>query len=185
MFQHNLRIRLAGLVLVAPIYAGTLQADCPCQHGQSYAPSASYGYADGYADSQSQFGTGVMNGMPAYSAGTPLTPPPGTLGQTYQLRSDPVPADKHPRAGMIVIHAPGATDVLVQETNNFRTRDKLDGFEDQNHRGTWHFESIMLLPGQTNIHRVAAIYPTDDGEGSRVEIRYVRFIMGRVVYLDI
>jgi hypothetical protein len=121
--------------------------------------------------------------MPASTPGTLITAPPGTLGQTYQLRSDPVPADRHPRSGMVVVHAPGATDVLVQDTNNFRTRDKLKGFEDQNHPGTWHFESIMLLPGQPNIHRVVAIYPAD--EGSRVEVRYVRFIMGRMVYLDI
>lgn len=196
MFQHILRTRLAGLVLAAPFCNGAaLQADCPCQQGAAFAAGAGYGYVDDFAgpqfgevgpQTQSGTVTAPTTGMPTYSAGSPVTPPPGTLGQTYQLRSDPVPADKHPRAGMIVIHAPGATDVLVQDTNNFRTRDKLEGFEDQNHRGTWHFESIMLLPGQPNIHRVVAIYPTDDGqEGSRVEVRFVRFIMGRVVYLDI
>ncbi len=215
MFRKLLRIRLAAAALAMPLYGTAAYADCPCQGGQAlsvdaygsgggyaadqYLPGDSYGtgasqYAtdtvqyspDGqYAPGAVQYGagTGAITGMPASTPGTPLTPPPGTLGQTYQLRSDPVPADKHPRAGMIVIHAPGATNVLVQDTNNFRTRDTLKGFEDTDHRGTWHFESIMLLNGQPNVHRVVAMYPAEDG--SRVEVRYVRFIMGRVVYLDI
>jgi hypothetical protein len=207
MFHKLLRIRLAATALAMPLCGALAHAECPCQQGQPLSVDA-YGTSGGYADGQylggdpyraGQYGAGTVpygagdrygsggvqyqSGMPASTAGTPLTPPPGTLGQTYQLRSDPVPADKHPRAGMIVVHAPGATNVLVQDTNNFRTRDTLKGFEDADHRGTWHFETIMMLNGQPNIHRVAAIYPADDG--SRVEVRYVRFIMGRVVYLDI
>lgn len=209
MLNHILRIRLASCVLALPA-SGALLADCPCQQGGAvvadasysdgygayssgqFVPGDPYGYStdqiitgDQYGSGVVEYGTtaGVVTGMPASTPGTPVTAPPGTLGQTYQLRSDPVPADRHPRSGMVVVHAPGATDVLVQDTNNFRTRDKLKGFEDQNHRGTWHFESIMLLPGQPNIHRVVAIYPAE--AGSRVEVRYVRFIMGRMVYLDI
>lgn len=202
MSHRLIRIRLAGIALAMPLYAAAAHAECPCQQGQgasvdTYAPSAGYSagqyYSSGASDAGSvQYGvggtpyaapSGPVTGMAASTPGTPFTPPPGTLGQTYQLRSDPVPGDRHPRAGMVVVHAPGATNVLVQDTNNFRTQDTLKGFEDAGHRGTWHFESIMMLPGQPNIHRIVAIYPAEDG--SRVEVRYVRFIMGRVVYLDI
>ncbi len=53
--------------------------------------------------------------------------PPGTLGQTYLRPSAPVPAAKHPRAGLIDVYAPGATSVSVQWTHPYRLTDELEG----------------------------------------------------------
>lgn len=124
----------------------------------------------------------VLGGGTVYSgvmAGT-IVPPPGTLGQTYQRSSRPVPADKHPRAGMLDVRAPGATDVAVYDVENYRAEDRVDGFRNQDDRELWHFESKPLIPGLTHIYRVVV----RRGTGNNFEEKYVRLIMGRVVSVE-
>lgn len=109
----------------------------------------------------------------------PVSPPPGTLGQTYLRQTRPVPAAKHPRAGLVDVRAPGASSVSVQWTNPFKLEDELNGFVDAREEALWHFESPQLIPGVPQVYRVEARY----GTGEEVEVRekYVRLIMGRTV----
>lgn len=124
----------------------------------------------------------VLGAGPVYSgvmAGS-ITPPPGTLGQTYQRSSRPVPADKHPRAGLLEVRAAGAVDVAVYDVENYRIEDRVDGFRNQDDPTMWHFESKPLTPGLTHIYRVII----RRGKGKDFEERYVRLVMGRVVSVD-
>lgn len=107
--------------------------------------------------------------------------PPGTLGQTYHLPSRPVPATEHPRTGIIEVHAPSATLVIVRWTNDFRTEEVLRGSRDTQDPSLWRFESPTLLPGLAHIHRVE-IYHGGPGTAPS-DVRYVRLIKGRVVTL--
>ena len=124
----------------------------------------------------------VVGAGPVYSGvmGGTIAPPPGTLGQTYQRSSRPVPADKHPRAGMLDVRAPGATDVVVYDVENYRSEDRVDGFRNQDDHTMWHFESKPLIPGLSHIYRVVV----RRGPGSNFEEKYVRLIMGRVVSVE-
>ncbi len=135
--------------------------------GHSFDHSA-YG-TDGYQDDSSH------GAMPAR--------PPGTLGQTYHLDSRPIPADKHPRVGMIDVRANSASFVVVRWTNDFRMEESLKGFQDDNDPSIWHFESKPLLPGLKHIYRVE-IYQGGPGSAP-IDVRYVRLIMGRIVNLTI
>jgi hypothetical protein len=109
------------------------------------------------------------------------SPPPGTIGQTYQLRSKPVPVDMHPRVALLDVYVPNATNVFVHDMNPYRTQDRLDGFQDVENPDMWHFETEPLYPGLPRIYRIEARIPGDDGP--RMEERYVRLIMGRVLEL--
>lgn len=106
-------------------------------------------------------------------------PPPGTLGQTYQRSSRPVPVKKHPRTGMVDVHVVGASEVIVNDTNEFRTEDELDGWRDDKDPNVWHFASEPLYPGLPHIFRVEARF--DGPTGSTSQVRYIRLIMGRIV----
>ena len=108
--------------------------------------------------------------------------PPGTLGQTYARPSAPVPAVKHPRAGMIDVRAAGATSVSVQWTHPYRLTDELEGFVDAKDKDVFHFEEKQMLPGVPYIVRIEARYGTE--EDPRYEERYARLIMGRIVSID-
>lgn len=110
-------------------------------------------------------------------------PPPGTLGQTYDRPSRSIPADKHPRIGMIDVRVLGAQHVVVRDLKEFRTEEQLEGFRDVQNPHLWHFESKPLYPGLPHIYRVEAMMIGP--EGPRMEIRYVRLIMGRLVNLTI
>ena len=108
--------------------------------------------------------------------------PPGTLGQTYNRPSAPVPAVKHPRAGLIDVRATGATSVSVQWTHPYRLTDELDGFVDAKDKDVFHFEEKQMLPGVPYIVRIEARFGTE--ENPRYEERYARLIMGRIVSID-
>jgi hypothetical protein len=108
--------------------------------------------------------------------------PPGTLGRTYARPSAPVPAVKHPRAGMIDVRAAGATSVSVQWTHPYRLDDELEGFVDAKDKDVFHFEEKQMLPGVPYIVRIEARYGTE--EDPRYEERYARLIMGRIVSID-
>ena len=115
-------------------------------------------------------------------AGRAANTPPGTLGQTYVRPSAPVPAVKHPRAGMIDVRAAGATSVSVQWTHPYRLTDELDGFVDAKDKDVFHFEEKQMLPGVPYIVRIEARFGTEDEP--RYEERYARLIMGRIVSID-
>jgi len=108
--------------------------------------------------------------------------PPGTLGRTYARPSAPVPAEKHPRAGLIDVRAVGATSVSVQWTHPYRLTDELEGFVDAKDKDVFHFEEKQMLPGVPYIVRIEARFGTEDNP--RYEERYARLIMGRIVSVD-
>ena len=107
------------------------------------------------------------------------SPPPGTLGQTYQRPTWPIPAKKPPRIGMVQVRVNGAHNVVVQDTNEFRMEDAIEGGRHPDDPSLWYFESKPLIPGSQHIYRVVAV--REDGH---TEERLVRFVMGRVVTLD-
>lgn len=111
-----------------------------------------------------------------------ITPPPGTLGKTYQLRSKPVPVDMHPRVALLDVYVPHAMQVFVHDMNPYRTQDRLDGFQDVEDPHMWHFETEPLYPGLPRIYRVEA--RINGADGPVTEERYVRLIMGRVIELQ-
>lgn len=170
----------AGVLAVTSPAFTPVNAGCNCRGGGTSAvvvPPApeplSYGDAAGLGVAPT-FAGAFGGGPPPMPA-----PPPGTLGQTYLHPTRPVPADKHPRAGMLDVRAPGASSVSVQWTNPFRLEEELDGFVDARDAALWHFEAPQLIPGNPQIYRVEARYGS--GENCTVQERYVRLVMGRIV----
>lgn len=104
----------------------------------------------------------------------PVAPlPPGTVGQTYTRPSHPVPADEHPRTGMLAVRDDGSIPFLsVQNMGGIKMKS-----------GIWLFESRRPLdPGACQIVRVEARQTAADVEPYAT--RFVRLIPGRIVYLD-
>ncbi|MFO1002555.1 MAG: hypothetical protein U0936_19665 [Planctomycetaceae bacterium] len=104
----------------------------------------------------------------------PVAPlPPGTVGQTYSRPSHPVPADEHPRTGMLAVRDDGSIPFLsVQNMGGIKMKS-----------GIWLFESRRPLdPGACQIVRVEARQTAADVEPYAT--RFVRLIPGRIVYLD-
>lgn len=187
-------------------------AECPCQRsggsgfvgaGMAPVPYFASGHSGGYAPAMAvpQWGAHPMyNPQPVFGgAGSlygnwsmPMTqgqvnpaapsPPPGTLGRTFQLPSRPVPVEKHPRVGMIDVKVNDADEVIVHDMNAMRTEATISGFRDAEDANVWHFESKPLYPGLDHIYRVQATFKNPDGTKTKSE-RYVRLIMGRVVEL--
>lgn len=106
-----------------------------------------------------------------------VAPPPGTLGRTYSLPTRLVPAEKHPRVGMLDVVAT-AEDVIVSDTKEFREEDEVKGFQDEQNPGVWHFETKPLLPGVPHVYKVELI-----NGGVTTDVRYVRLIRGRIIEL--
>lgn len=116
---------------------------------------------------------------PVYVPGPPnggvsrdgISPPPGTLGQTYARRSRLLPDEKHPRVGMVDVYLPEDADVTAR------------GLKPKWTGKVWRLESDgPLVPGMPHIYAVQAVMNRD---GQKVtEVRWVRLIMGRIVDLD-
>lgn len=101
-----------------------------------------------------------------------VSPPPGTLGQTYRQRSALIPDDKHPRVGIVEVHLPEDVDVSGRELKSTWTGE------------VWRLESKEpLLPGLPHIYAIKAEKRNAAGEVTSTEVRWVRLIMGRVVDL--
>ncbi len=100
--------------------------------------------------------------------------PPGTLGTTYERPSHPIPAEKHPRTGMLAVRDGGAVPFLtVQRMGGFRMKST----------GVWLFESERPLDhGVCQIVRVEARRSVQEIEP--YSTKFVRLIPGRIVYLD-
>jgi len=102
-----------------------------------------------------------------------LTPPPGTLSQTYQRRTTLMPDDKHPRDAMIEVHLPENVDVTAR------------GLKPKWTGEVWQLTTQEpLLPGRPHIYAIRADWRDKSGEITKTEVRWVRLIMGRVVELD-
>lgn len=99
--------------------------------------------------------------------------PPGTVGETYTRPSHSVPADKHPRTGMLAVRDKAEAPLISAQT--------MGGFKMKN--GIWLFESERPLdPGVCQIVRIEARKTHQDIEPYAT--KFVRLIPGRIVYLD-
>ncbi|WP_437187700.1 hypothetical protein SH668x_001106 [Planctomicrobium sp. SH668] len=202
-FDHQILAFCLGFSLIGVVGPSSVQGGCPCQKGaqampvETLAPTPEYAGA-GFVPPVSMPGVAPMTPVygsanappiglmqpgvgPGYSAATATTwqPPPGTIGQTYQMRSRPVPVKMHPRAALVDVRIPGAKNVRVHDMNVYRTQDFLEGFQDDQDSDVWHFTSEPLIPGLAHIYRIEA--RINGPEGEKVEERYVRLIMGRVI----
>jgi hypothetical protein len=188
--RRRFKILAAGCLGVAAsaASAGTPAklTGCNCRKGGGAGVGVGMNVMPPVSDPQMYGVAAGMGVAPAYAGvagfGSFPTPPAGTLGQTYQRTMIPVPADKHPRAGLIDVRAPGANAVSVQWTNQFRLEEELSGFVDAKDSELWHFESPQIIPGVPNIYRVEARY--GEGPSCTVQERYVRLVMGRIVHVS-
>ncbi|MFV0446450.1 MAG: hypothetical protein ACK5Q5_22990 [Planctomycetaceae bacterium] len=161
---------------------GEIQQVCNCNQGGGTVMSAAP----------------MTSSMPAMSSGVPMIsappmmlpppmdagltvgavgPPPGTLGRTYSLPTKLVPAEKHPRIGMLDVRAT-AEDVIVSDTKEFREEDDIKGFQDEMDPSIWHFETKPLYPGVPHVYKVELV-----NGGAVTDVRYVRLIRGRIIEL--
>ncbi|MBI1349246.1 hypothetical protein GC163_23500 [bacterium] len=102
-----------------------------------------------------------------------LTPPPGTLSQTYQRRTTLIPDDKHPRYAAVDVSLPEKVDVTARGLKSIWTGE------------VWKLETEEpLLPGRPHIYAIRADWRDAEGKITKTEVRWVRLIMGRVVELD-
>jgi hypothetical protein len=108
-------------------------------------------------------------------SGWAVVTPPGTLGQTYQRQSWPIPKNEHPRTAIIQVTASGFTQMQVDGLAD------MEGF--QRPDGAWIFKSKQpLTPGVPHIYHVKAGYKNT--ENTSWNVRTVRLIPGRVVTLE-
>lgn len=99
-----------------------------------------------------------------------VAPPPGTLGRTYQRRSQLIDEKKHPRVGIVEVHLSENYDVSAK------------GLKSKWTGQVWQLESDPLLPGIPHIFDVKAEWGPEGNK--KREVRTVRLIMGRIVDLD-
>lgn len=176
--------------VMAPIPLGASSAPVTMHgpaYGTTYGASAMYGswaMGGGYGSTgfggQHPFRSYRSDHTPYAGGGVrTIAPPPGTIGQTYQLPSAPVPATMHPRTAVLKVLAETAVEVEVMSTNPMRAQDEVEGHRDEE-TGVWVFKTDPLIPGNAHIYRVRAKY----GDGMAHQDRYVRMIRGRVVALS-
>jgi len=192
--------RLLLAVMAAFLFSTHIQAACPCARsamtGQwagtsHFGAMGGYGATDGYGTSLSPIPQSDWNSsqLPETArlvspqaqafAGTQaplvdrfgMSPPPGTLGRTYRVRTRLIEDDLHPRVGILEVHLPENANITARGLKNTWTGK------------VWELKSAdPLLPGIPQVYAVKAEF---DRDGQRVtEYRWVRLIMGRVVELD-
>ncbi len=102
-----------------------------------------------------------------------MSPPPGTLGRTYQQRSRIHEDEKHPRFAAVDVYLPEDVDVTARGMKSKWTG-KL-----------WRLEvKDPLLPGVPHIYAIKAEKTTKDGTVLSTDVRWIRLIPGRVVDLQ-
>ncbi len=188
---NSLRKPLRGASLTSVLTTGvvTMRAVTMCAAAMCVATAAASAddVLHGGGDTDSGGGGAPHAGESHFGGSPPFlpveAPPPGTLGRTYSLPSRPVPANRHPRIGMIDVCTDEAVHVIVRWTNDFRNEETLKGSRDECNPSLWHFESKPLLPGLTQIYRVE-VYRGEAGSAPS-EVRYVRLVRGRIVYLNV
>jgi len=171
----------AAPVLLAAAVAGAgpgeiLQAGCNCNQGSgggaTYAPVAEYMPPADMGE------PAYFSPSPAIDPG-PASPPPGTLGRTYELPTRLIPADKHPRTAMLHVRS-SAEEVIVSHTNEFREEDDVKAHQDETDTSLWRFETKPLLPGIPHVYKVEAV-----NGGVTTDVRYVRLLRGRILELQL
>ena len=144
------------------------QAGCNCQSGHAVA-----GPHVGAATGPLMMARPMMVRPVVASASADVVVLPGTVGQTYSRVSHPIPENEHPRTAMLAVRDKRAVRYLTVQ--------RMGGFRMQN--GIWLFETTLpLYPGQDNIVRVEARRERADVQP--YEVKFVRLIPGRIVYLD-
>ncbi|WP_437227059.1 hypothetical protein SH661x_000154 [Planctomicrobium sp. SH661] len=196
-FDHRTFASVWAAMLTGTLGLSNVHAGCPCNQGGgaisggASAPIPMSPYINAPVPTgmpaavppAGEFGNVGPTGVgPGYSAATATSwqPPPGTIGQTYQMKSRPVPVKMHPRAAIVDVRIPDAKNVRVHDMNVYRTQDFLEGFQDDQDPSVWHFTSEPLIPGIPHIYRIEARVEGPDGE-EKMEERWVRLIMGRVI----
>jgi len=140
-----------------------VQAGCNCESDHGHHADAMVAYAPMLA----------VPAIPAHVERLPAPIPPGTLGQTYQRASHPIPEGEHPRTAMLAVRD-------HREVKYLKTQ-LMGGFRMKN--GIWLFETQRpLFPGQDNVVRVEA--RKDKNDIQPYKVKFVRLIPGRIVYLD-
>jgi len=169
-------------LLPIPMQAGEFAPQSSVPVSMPYSTPPLPGAPGGQMPTEVPSAPGVKGPGPGYSAATATTwqPPPGTIGQTYQIKSRPVPVKMHPRAAIVDVRIPNARNVRVHDMNIYRTQDFLEGFQDDQEPSVWHFTSEPLIPGIPHLYRIEARITDEHGE-EKVDERYVRLIMGRVI----
>ncbi|MEZ6055383.1 MAG: hypothetical protein R3C01_01640 [Planctomycetaceae bacterium] len=167
--------------------AGDIQQVCNCNRGGGRRMAPAFMESGTAYDLEPIVeAPGAMPGM--MPGGMPMlanpAPPPGTLGRTYTLPARPVPADRHPRVGMLDVKASMEVEVFVGDTFEFREEDDVEGYRDERDGSLWHFETKPLIPGQPHVYRVETRTPgTEAYKGDIIDVRYVRLVPGRVLTL--
>jgi hypothetical protein len=178
---------LLSATTLLPAVGVIQQVGCNCQNGGGavayeaaphYMPAqAMLPIAESYGPAWSAPPTMGQTGAPLVVGATP--PPPGTLGRTYQLPAKLLPADEHPRVAMLDIRAPGADEVVVEDTYEFREEESVVGFQSEEDENLWHFKTKPLMPGQPNVVRIEL-----RSGGKVTDVRYVRLIANRLIELS-
>ena len=101
-------------------------------------------------------------------------PPPGTLGRTYRQLSRPIPAQEHPRTGMLEVRGvPAGAHVTVNGMNGYRGTN-----------GVWYFKTERpLIPCVPFIKTVRIQGPNCNPHAAR-NYRVIRLIPDRIVCLQ-
>jgi len=101
-----------------------------------------------------------------------MSPPPGTLGRTYQQRSRIFDDEKHPRMAAVDVYLPEELDVSARGMKSIWTGKH------------WRLEAKdPLLPGVPHIYAIKAERKSPDGQVVSTDVRWIRLIPGRVVDL--
>lgn len=101
-----------------------------------------------------------------------MSPPPGTLGRTYQQRSRIFDDEKHPRMAAVDVYLPEDLDVSGRGMKSVWTGKH------------WRLEAKEpLLPGVPHIYAIKAERKNPEGEVISTDVRWIRLIPGRVVDL--
>lgn len=101
-----------------------------------------------------------------------MSPPPGTLGRTYQQRSRIFDDEKHPRMAAVDVYMPEDLDVSARGMKSTWTGKH------------WRLEAKEpLLPGVPHIYAIKAERKNAEGEVVSTDVRWIRLIPGRVVDL--
>ena len=123
-------------------------------------------------------GGACVGGGPGGLGGA-VAPPPGTLGRTYTLKTRLIPAEKHPRVGMLELRT-SAQEVYVSHTNEFREEDDVKGFQSESDPTLWLFETKPLIQGIPHVYKIELV-----NGGVITGVQYVRMIRGRVIELSL
>ena len=162
-----------GIVAIAAAIAGLSGTDA---HG-GIRPFRHHGQCDSCCEVHSHHGPYPYPGsaaparrVPVFAPARrrpPIVIPPGTIGLTYRRISRLIPADEHPRTGMLEIHAVPAGHAV--------TITGMEGYRAMN--GVWYFRTVRPLIPCTSLIRTATI-PT---ARMRSSYRVFRLIPGRIV----